>query len=87
MINYDFVNDLAAAIEGTSEKVTGNAVQFPVFGTIIDGQLNLKADGFGRVIPAADYHKKKGLSLSPGDRVLCVPIEDGHTFILTELVE
>lgn len=109
MINYDFVNDIAKAMEGTSEKTTSDAVLFPVIGTLND-QLDLRVDGFSRWIPASDYYiwqprinlytrpvptkddasystfandYRLELFLKPNDRVVCVPIEDGHTYIIT----
>ncbi|RIJ63599.1 DUF2577 domain-containing protein [Rummeliibacillus sp. POC4] len=78
-----FVNDLARAIKGTSKKETNAAIQFPVFGTL-DSKLDLLLDGFSRTIPKDDYHvwEQAESSLIPGSRVLCIPIEDGHTYVV-----
>ncbi|WP_040759412.1 hypothetical protein [Sporosarcina newyorkensis] len=86
MIDKSIVNDMAMILTGQSEKVVGEALSLPAVATV-QGNLDLMIDGFGKPIPAEDYHKIKGVSVAPGDRVLAVPIEDGHTFIVTGGVE
>lgn len=80
------VNEMASILTVTSNEITDKKISFPVFGTI-DPKLDLLVDGFGVPIPSTDYHRLKGLSFAPNDRVLCIPIEDGHTFVLVGLVE
>lgn len=80
------VNEMAGILTGTSNEIAEKKISFPVFGTI-DSKMDLLIDGFGVPIPSTDYHKLKGLSFAPNDRVLCIPIEDGHTFTLVGLVE
>lgn len=79
-------NALAKVFLSTAQKVSADNIRFPVIGTL-DESLNLKLDGFGRDIPSSDYHKIKGLALVPWMRVLCLPIEDGHTLVLLGEVE
>lgn len=43
----------------------------PTLGTI--SGTNLKIDGFSETIPPSGYMTMKNLSISSGDRVLCIP--------------
>lgn len=103
MRDFTFVNELAQIMKGASQEAADGVVNLPVIGTL-DGALNLNVDGFGKPIPAADYHVweprvnlfttpgplydtfaqdyRVELFLKPGDRVICMPIEDGHTFMV-----
>ncbi|KOS64621.1 hypothetical protein FJQ98_14075 [Lysinibacillus agricola] len=86
-------NALAKAFVTIANKISGERTRFPVFGTI-DGQLNLLPDGFSKQIPPGDYSVSHSLSLGseldplkPNDRVLCIPIEDGHTYVITARIK
>ncbi|PIC87987.1 hypothetical protein CSV72_02230 [Sporosarcina sp. P20a] len=80
------VNEMAGILTDTANEIFEKNISFSVFGTL-DSKLDLLIDGFGATIPSTDYHKLRGLTFVPNDRVLCIPIEDGHTFVLVGLVE
>ena len=86
-------NALAKAFVKIASNISQENTRFPVYGTI-DSQLNLLPDGFSKPIPSGDYTVSHSLStgseldpLKPNDRVLCVPIEDGHTFVITARIK
>lgn len=86
-------NALAKAFATIASEISGERTRFSVFGTI-DDQLNLLPDGFSKPIPQGDYSISHSLSLGseldplkPNDRVLCIPIEDGHTYVITARIK
>lgn len=85
-MSKSIVNEFAKLIADTSGEMAEKMFGFPVIGTL-DGKQDLLMDGFSKPIPKGDFYKVKGVSPAAGDRVLCIPIEDGHTFVIAGVIE